>query len=1712
MPNSRQEEYLSTDPNAGLDEYLSLDPGAGLARPSQRPLDEEPIVEEPTQPEPEESTARKIWNRTWRGLVPISRATSPIAERMMQYGEQGASFPQKAALYGGAWLDLMGKGIEGLTSPGNIALGGLSSIAGTLVKTAAKSTDFANKVRLMQAAKALETPGRVAAGTMIAHGGHRALTGEDTADRLTGVGEMLLGVAGRPFTSRVDVPFMEVLGASRANVPTNRMLPPARSGRQTASSTGPFISGPGGTGRPGTRVRTDLGYKGGPSDITAEAGAQFGVNRGVNKGQLVRQYLEDLRTGTVSKDLKLTDYLAGKRVPDELPIIEGEIIPDVRPEPTGAPPTVIPSTSPETAIQTAPEVTSTRLPFKETEPINPALADLALGGEQGGPLVPTGAGEVIPGAPSGITAKFKFYQPDPSNPQGGFPLYDIVGGPSHGSTVSAETLQQQGIPVPVTPSPEQDVSSPNYTPSEPVTIEAAPLPPGYRGMDQDSITRWQTRWVNNANNNLIASKITTPEGITPPEEPLFSRVSSRQKLPPDVISPVNEELAGRILSSQSQIEPRLNIRSMEQAFLEKGEPTPKPAGEELVVGGVYDKEGRLVAPPQTESAQRPSGPWNLNEPHLARAKVGEGTGIKIGADIKSLGRVLGSSLYAGDIRKVAAKELLQNSIDAIRNFGAQGRIDVEFNDVEGYVQVKDNGLGLTKKELETVFTDLGSSGKREDVEASGGFGLAKAAPLLGGKSVEVTSIARERDGTYLHGFKGTPEELIEGVVINSYKVASNTPTGLTVRTYVPTDASSYEANEFVTSLIENSPAIKGTVNVARRRFNTDTPASRQLTSTIDLKDADIKTLESDSVDVDIIVPKGTNYGPSAGVKYQILNNGMWQGSGQSGWRELPGIPEKILVDIKSKVPEGHPDYPFTANRERLRGSAEVMVDKYLADNIVRPAVGNRMSELLRSYEGMKEVIIPSKGPRKFFVYDVGGRYTPEELESLVNNPVIQDLAAHVSDTIHDTLIAVNNPTWLNNTERVGFIFEESDQGILEGIWIPKPGTANAAILINPFAIMSRNNPLASAIGITHTIVHEVAHGGSDMNPSTPHGESHTQNIAEIYKKVGRSLYDYENKIIETVTSDGTNYSPEVQRILSGYTESRRRTATFNDPLLGTGTKSENVRGGKGKVPPDAGSNRERDVNESIDRLKRFMQSSKFNRAAQNILYSNERSRRAGMMEGVKERGLEGYYKRLGMLKGELPKIPTTPELDNTDVNNLLEYIQGSSLKPYEKMTASSAILRGMSGDTLQDSEYNLLAKVFGEEVGKIMMLYGGMGAFGFSKGDWSNFVNNVINLPKSMKAAFDLSGALRQGLAFIDRAAYWKGFVKMHGFFGSKKFYEATMQAIKDDPEFQYLTDNGLFLADLGKDLTVREEQFLNSWIGKVPGFAGSERAYVGFLNYLRFNVAKSLLADLKAAGETVNPKELTKFVNIFSGRGGLGKYGERIAVPLNALGWSPRNFSSKLTMLNPVYYVKASPFIRKQALRAMLAVAGAGTTMLAIYKMMGAEVSDDPNSSDFGKAKFGNTRVDVWGGLQQNVVGASRIATYLGNAVKLIRGESIDPNEMYRPGSGYNVRTARDVVESLLENKMSPFARFVTSMLDLGKSFEPSGLAGVVPTNRLNKELIQLYTPMMLDDLISLYNDDPSLLPLGIPALYGSSVNTYESKARSPFRLNSNLSAPTAP
>jgi hypothetical protein len=226
---------------------------------------------------------------------------------------------------------------------------------------------------------------------------------------------------------------------------------------------------------------------------------------------------------------------------------------------------------------------------------------------------------------------------------------------------------------------------------------------------------------------------------------------------------------------------------------------------------------------------------------------------------------------------------------------------------------------------------------------------------------------------------------------------------------------------------------------------------------------------------------------------------------------------------------------------------------------------------------------------------------------------------------------------------------------------------------------------------------------------------------------------------------------------------------------------------------------------------------------------------------------------------------------------------------------------------------------------------------------------------------------------------------------------------------------------------------------------------------------------------DTKLAKDIATVVNTGTGRGSLGKF-ERAGPALNAFFFSPKLMASRLQMLNAFYYGKLDKFARVEALKQLASTAGAGITIMGLAKKAGAEVGTDWRSADFGKIKIGNTRFDIGGGFLQYFRTFGQLWT--GQVVSSTTGK------VSTLGEGYKPRTRLDILLSAIEYKTAPVASFAISLLKGQESFGGEF--------KLGSEIANRFVPMIIQDMVDVYKDDPSILPLSALGIFGVGLQTY--------------------
>ena len=177
-------------------------------------------------------------------------------------------------------------------------------------------------------------------------------------------------------------------------------------------------------------------------------------------------------------------------------------------------------------------------------------------------------------------------------------------------------------------------------------------------------------------------------------------------------------------------------------------------------------------------------------------------------------------------------------------------------------------------------------------------------------------------------------------------------------------------------------------------------------------------------------------------------------------------------------------------------------------------------------------------------------------------------------------------------------------------------------------------------------------------------------------------------------------------------------------------------------------------------------------------------------------------------------------------------------------------------------------------------------------------------------------------------------------------------------------------------------------------------------------------------------------------------------------------------------------PAVRKVWANEMIGLVASGLGILTLFKMGGATVEADPRSTDFGKVKLGNTRIDFFAGYQP----LARAA------VQLMTGER-------KVSSGQIIPAERgETFANAVASKLSPVAGLVRDWIKgetfLGEEMKAS------PESVLEQTYNRL-TPMAIQDLVDAIRDrGGSGAWFGIPSMLGVGVQTYGREQEAVARL----------
>lgn len=372
----------------------------------------------------------------------------------------------------------------------------------------------------------------------------------------------------------------------------------------------------------------------------------------------------------------------------------------------------------------------------------------------------------------------------------------------------------------------------------------------------------------------------------------------------------------------------------------------------------------------------------------------------------------------------------------------------------------------------------------------------------------------------------------------------------------------------------------------------------------------------------------------------------------------------------------------------------------------------------------------------------------------------------------------------------------------------------------------------------------------------------------------------------------------------------------------------------------------------------------------------------------------------------------------------------------------------------------------------------------------------IGGLPRTLMTIVDFSGVLRQGaVATISHPVIAsKAIPEMFKQTFNKTRFDEWLADVKESPLYDIIEKSKLYISDPNSlHLSAHEESFMSANLAeKIPlvkhVVKASERAYVSFLNKMRVDLFKNGVEVFMNEGKTIhNSPELyeglASFINNATGRGKLGPL-EGSADFLNTVFFSPRLMASRMNMLGLTdiftagqkgFYSQLPKEVRVMAIKDMLKFIAFGTVVLGLSKMGGAEVELDPRSTDFGKAKVGNTRYDIWGGFQPYVRLIAQVA--YGQTKPTSTGEIKDLNPKQR----------FDRVTSFMRGKLAPVPG---SIIDVASG---ENIIGEQAT--IQSEALESVTPMIINDVGEAMKEQgvKALFTIGLPSIFGIGATTYD-------------------
>jgi len=493
--------------------------------------------------------------------------------------------------------------------------------------------------------------------------------------------------------------------------------------------------------------------------------------------------------------------------------------------------------------------------------------------------------------------------------------------------------------------------------------------------------------------------------------------------------------------------------------------------------------------------------------------------------------------------------------------------------------------------------------------------------------------------------------------------------------------------------------------------------------------------------------------------------------------------------------------------------------------------------------------------------------------------------------------------------------------------------------------------------------------------------------------------------------------------------------------------------------------------------------------------SQERAKRIGEAReiteasGKKELLYKGMKKLSGALEGRpvFKPIGETAEFTQDEVESIrLDIRRSPRLRPFERMNCELAFNKIFEQGVLPTgSEFKLLEKHFGAKFAENVQAAGTT-----KKGVLWNFAMDVLNIPRAMLASFDVSFGGRQGwlTLFSMPKQFGKMMAKSYQVFLSPDAQYVADKVWSDIQKSEYY-DKAVkhdvdFTDPRSKRKGKREELFQSQLAENLPYGIGkvikrSNLAYTTAANITRYNYFANKAAELEGTGASDSDYDkIAAVTNDITGRGELPKKAKQLAPLLNAVFFSPRlNVARGRVGLDIVLTRPEGRYYNKALARELAVWIGSTVGTLWLLSLIkGVTVEKDPRSSDWGKVRYGDMRIDPWAGFSPMVRLMAQLMTGERKVTDTGEIQGID---------------AEETIWRFIQSKFAPPMQLAAD-IKRGETF--TGEPVELTTTSVLRESARMLTPLVIQDLYDALKYQGLIEGAigGTLAFHGVGVQTY--------------------